>query len=84
MNRAMARRMPIAPDVWVTIEGRRFCIIQVLDLETVLVQDTDRGETRHAKIGELQPVEAPAETPAETAVAELAIIKDSYQQALSR
>jgi putative transposase len=77
--------MPIAPDVWVTIEGRRFCIIQVLDLETVLVQDTERGETRHAKIGELQLTESPAGTPAETAVTELAAIKDKdWQRARER
>jgi putative transposase len=85
MSHARARRMPIAPDIWVTIEGRRFCILQVLDLETVLVQDTEGGETRHAKIGELQPAESPATPPAETSVTELATIADTdWQRARER
>ncbi len=72
----MERRLRIEPGAWVTIEGRRFCIRQVLDLETVLVGHAETGETRHAKIGDLQSSESPPETPPETTVTELAEIED--------
>ena len=72
----MERRLRIEPGAWVTIEGRRFCIRQVLDLETVLVGHAETGETRHAKIGALQSSESPPETPPETTVTELAEIED--------
>ncbi len=72
----MERRLRIEPGAWVTIEGRRFCIRQVLDLETVLVGHAETGETRHAKIGDLQSSESPSETPPETTVTELAEIED--------
>jgi putative transposase len=72
----MDRRLRIEPGAWVTIEGRRFCIRQVLDLETVLVGHTETGETQHAKINDLQASESPPETQTETAVTELADIED--------
>lgn len=72
----MDRRLRIEPGAWVTIEGRRFCIRQVLDLETVLVGHAETGETRHAKIGDLQSSESSPETPPETTVTELAEIED--------
>ena len=72
----MERRLRIEPGAWVTIEGRRFCIRQALDLETVLVGHAETGETRHAKIGDLQSSESPSETPPETTVTELAEIED--------
>ena len=55
MSHAIVRRIRIEPGAWVTIQGRRACIVQVLDLETVVVQDTEREETWAAKIGDLQP-----------------------------
>jgi hypothetical protein len=72
----MDRRLRIEPGAWVTIEGRRFCMRQVLDLETVLVGHTETGETRHAKLNDLQASESPPETQTETAVTELAEIED--------
>jgi putative transposase len=72
----MDRRLQIEPGAWVTIEGRRFCIRQVLDLETVLVGHTETSETQHAKINDLQASESPPETQTETAVTELADIED--------
>ena len=41
MNPALTRRIRIEPGVWVAIKGRRACIVQVLDLETVVVRDPD-------------------------------------------
>ena len=85
MSRAVARRMRIAPGTWVTIQGRRCCIRAVLDLETVVVQDAETGETRHTKIKGLRPDEAAPETPTETAVTELADIEDKdWQRARER
>ena len=72
----MDHRLRIEPGAWVTIEGRRFCIRQVLDLETVLVGHTETGETQYAKINDLQASESPPETQTETAVTELADIED--------
>jgi putative transposase len=85
MSRAMARRMRLEPGAWVALQGRRFCISQVLDLETVLVQDTELGKTRPAKIDDLQPYESPPETPTETTVTELTDIEDKdWQRARER
>jgi putative transposase len=85
MSRAVARRMRIAPGTWVTIQGRRCCIREVLDLETVVVQDAETGETRHTKIKVLQPAGSTPETPIETAVAALADIEDKdWQRAHAR
>lgn len=72
----MDRRLRIEPGAWVTSEGQRFCIRQILDLETVLVGHAETGETRHAKIDELQASESSPETPTGPAVTELANIED--------
>ncbi len=85
MSRAGARRMRIAPGAWVAIQGRRYCIREVLDLETVVVQAAETGVTRHAKIHMLQPCESTPETPSETVVAELADIEaKDWQRARER
>jgi putative transposase len=52
--------------MWVRAGGRRFCIRHVVDLETVLVQDPQTGETRQVKVRELQPEGANAPTLAVT------------------
>jgi len=76
MSRGIDRRLRIEPGAWITIEGQRFCIRQVLDLETVLVGHTETGEIQHVKINDLQASESPPETQTETAVTELADIED--------
>ena len=72
----MDRRLRIEPGAWVTLKGQRFCIRQVLDLETVLVGHAETGETRYAKIDDLQASESTPQTPTEKAVTELADIED--------
>jgi putative transposase len=85
MSRAVARRMRIEPGAWVAIQGRRCCIREVLDLETVVVQDAETGETWHTKIHVLQPDRSTPETPTETAVAELTDIEaKDWQRARER
>src|SRR5712692_2217404 len=85
MNRITERRLRFQPGVWVRVEGRRFCISQVLDLETVLVQDPEMGEARHAKVQDLQPEESSSQTPAVTDTADLAEITDhDWQRARER
>src|SRR5262249_14990967 len=79
-SRAVARRMRIAPGTWVTIQGRRCCIREVVDLETVVVQDAETGATRHTKIQVLQPDGSTPETLTAAAVAELADIEDKDWQ----
>jgi putative transposase len=73
----MDRRLRIEPGAWVTLEGQRFCIRQVLDLETVLVGHAETGATRHAKIGDLQSSVSSLAMPPETTVTELAEIEDN-------
>ena len=53
MNRSTERRLRFHPGMWVRAGGRRFCIRHVVDLETVLVQDPQTGETRQVKVREL-------------------------------
>jgi putative transposase len=85
MSPAMVRRIRIEPGAWVTIQGRRACIVQVLDLETVVVQDSEREETWAAKIGDLQPDEPTPEPPTETMFSELAEIEEpDWQTARER
>lgn len=76
MSRGIDRRLRIEPGAWVTIEGQHFCIRQVLDLETVLVGHAETGETRYAKIDDLQASEPSPEMPTATAGTELAAITD--------
>lgn len=80
MNHVLTRRMRIEPGVWVAIKGRRACIVQVLDLETVVVRDTDTGETWHAKIADLRPEDSPLEAPTAMAFTELTEIADKDWQ----
>jgi putative transposase len=80
MSQALVRRLRIAPGAWVTIQNRRACIVQVLDLETVVVQETERGETWAAKICDLQPDEPSPEPPTQTTLSELAQIEEQDWQ----
>lgn len=80
MNPALTRRIRIEPGVWVAIRGRRACIVQVLDLETVVVRDPDKGEAWHAKIEDLRPEDSPLEAPTEMAFTELTDIEDNDWQ----
>ena len=75
MNPALTRRMRIEPGVWVAIKGRRACIVQVLDLETVVVRDPDEGKAWHAKIEDLRPADSILEAPTEVAFTELTDIE---------
>jgi len=85
MNPALTRRIRIEPGVWVAIKGRRACIVQVLDLETVVVRDPDKGEAWHAKIEDLRPEDATLEAPTEMAFTELTDIEDhDWQTARER
>ena len=80
MSQALVRRLRIVPGAWVTIQNRRACIVQVLDLETVVVQETERGETWAAKICDLQPDEPIPEPPTQTTLSELAEIEEQDWQ----
>ena len=80
MNPALTRRIRIEPGVWVAIKGRRACIVQVLDLETVVVRDPDKGEAWHAKIEDLRPEDSTLEAPTEMAFTELTDIEDNDWQ----
>jgi putative transposase len=80
MNPALTRRIRIEPGAWVAIKGRRACIVQVLDLETVVVRDPDKGEAWHAKIADLRPEDSTREASTEMAFTELTDIEDNDWQ----
>ena len=82
MSQDLTHRMRIAPGIWVAMKSRRACIVQVLDLETVVVRDTDTGETWHAKIADLRPEGAPPEAPTAMTCTELTAIADKDRDRL--
>jgi putative transposase len=85
MNWSTERRLRFQPGVWVRAEGRRVRISHVLDLDTVLVQDPQTGETRHAKVRDLQPEGSGPPIPAVTDTADLAeITEQDWQRARER
>ncbi len=85
MKPAAERRLCLQSGAWTMVEGRRCCIHQVLDLETVLVTDAQTGDVRRAKIRDLKPVEPIPATPSEAEVDDLADIKDEdWQRACER
>src|SRR5262249_46039589 len=57
------RRLHLQPGASVIIDRQRFRITQVMDLETVLVEDVETGQARQAKIAELQPEGLHPQTP---------------------
>lgn len=85
MKPALPRRLSLQPGAWTLVEGRRCCIHQVLDLETVLVTDTETGEMRRAKVCDLTPVEPIPEVRSEAEADDLADIEDTdWQRACER
>jgi len=80
MKGAMARQIRIEPGIWVAVKGRRACIVQILDLETVVVQDPEKGETWPARIDDLQPDPLIPGSPIETEWTELTAIEEKAWQ----
>jgi putative transposase len=79
------RRLHLQPGAYVVIEGRRSRITQVMDLETVLVEDVETGQARQVKIQELQPEGLRPETPVQVESVELVEITDQdWQRAHER
>jgi putative transposase len=58
MKPALPRRLSLQPGAWILVAGRRCCIHQVVDLETVLVTEAETGAMRRAKVRDLTPAEA--------------------------
>ena len=52
----MSERVVLRPGATVAADGRHYRIHQVLDLETVLVHDSQSGELKRLKISDLTPV----------------------------
>ena len=80
MNHVRTRRIRSDPRVWVAIKGRRACIVQVWDLETVVVRAPDKGETWHATIADLRPEGSTPAAPTEMAFTELTELADKDWQ----
>src|SRR5437763_3619154 len=84
-SRAMERRLRLQPGAWVVVEGKRVRISQVVDLETVLVQDNETGEARHCKVRDLRPEGATLATLAQAEAVELVeITEQEWQRAHER
>lgn len=85
MTPALPRRLSLQPGAWALVAGRRCCIHQVVDLETVLVTDAETGEMRRAKVRDLKPVEPIPEILSEAEADDLADIADAdWQRACER
>ena len=85
MTPALPRRLSLQPGAWALVEGRRCCIHQILDLETVLVTDTETGEMRRAKVRDLKPVGPSPEVSSAAEADDLADIEDTdWQRACGR
>ena len=72
----MERRLRLQPGAWVVVEGKRARISQVVDLETVLIQDNETGEARHCKVHDLRPEGTSPATPTKAAAVELVDITE--------
>ena len=72
----MERRLHLQPGAYVSIEEQRFRITQVIDLETVLIEDVETGQARPVKIRELQPEGVSPQTPVKAQRVELVEITD--------
>ena len=72
----MERRLHLQPGAYVSIEEQRFRITQVIDLETVLLEDVETGQARPVKIRELQPEGVSPQTPVQAQSVELVEITD--------
>jgi putative transposase len=81
----MERRLPLQPGASVLLAGQRSRITRVMDLETVLVEDVETGQTRQVKVHELQPAELSRETPGQAESVELVgITEPDWQRAHER
>ncbi len=81
----MERRLHLQPGASVIIEGQRSRITQVMDLETVLVEDVETAKARQVKIQELQPEGLSPETPGKAESVELVdITEHEWQRAHER
>ncbi len=79
------RRLHLQPGASVVINGQRFRITQVMDLETVLVEDVETGQARQAKMHALQPEGLSPQTPGKAESVELVeITEHEWQQAHDR
>jgi putative transposase len=79
------RRLHLQPGAYVSIGEQRFRIAQVIDLETVLIEDVETGQARAVKIRELQPKGMSPQTPVGTQSVELVEITDQeWRQAHER
>jgi putative transposase len=79
------RRLHFQPGASGVIDGQRFRITHVMDVETVLVEDVNTGQARQAKIHELQPEGLRPQTPVKAERVELVEITDhEWQQAHER
>jgi putative transposase len=79
------RRLHLQPGAYVSIGAQRFRITQVIDLETVLIEDVETGQARPVKIRELQPEGVSPQTPVKAQSVELIEITDQdWQQAHER
>jgi putative transposase len=72
--------MVLKPGIEVRVGNQHYRIRQILDLETVLVEDSQDGQTRRFKINELEPLMTPSETPSPMGQVELAQISDAAWQ----
>ena len=85
MKPASECHLRLQSGAWVMVAGRRCCIEQVLDLETVLVTDAETAEVRRAKIRDLKPVASIPETLSEAEIDDLADIDSTdWQRACER
>lgn len=81
----MERRLHLQPGAYVRIGEQRFRITQVINLETVLIEDVETGQARPVEIRELQPEGMSPQTPVKTQSVELVEITDrDWQQAHER
>jgi putative transposase len=79
------RRLHLQPGAYVSIGEQRFRITQIIDLETVLIEDVETGQARPVKIRELRPEGTNPQTPVKTHSVEFVEITDrDWQQAHER
>jgi putative transposase len=76
----MASRLWLHPGSWGIVGGRRVYISHVLDLDNVLVRESETGAAQRVKIRDLQPPEPDAERPLVAVSADLTAIEDAAWQ----
>lgn len=73
----MSERVVLKPGITVAVGEHHYNISQVLDLETVLVQDHQSGELKRLKIGDLAPIVLEPETSPPKGEADLVMAADA-------